>query len=56
MTAAGWRSKEARDRRDARIRELWAMGWRAAELAERFDLTRQRIYQIVYRYEEGRGR
>lgn len=42
-----WKPREERDRRDAHIRELYAMGYTRHELAERFDLTPQRISQII---------
>jgi hypothetical protein len=42
-----WTSPSEREKRDGRIRELYAMGHSRRELADIFDLTPQRIDQIV---------
>jgi DNA-directed RNA polymerase sigma subunit (sigma70/sigma32) len=46
---AEWRWLEPvdRDKRDARIRELYALGLTWQELADEFDLSKPRIRQIV---------
>ena len=47
----GWHptpeTRDRLDRRDTRIRELYALGHTRQELAERFDLSIPRIMQIV---------
>jgi hypothetical protein len=42
-----WLPPDERARRDAAIRELWAMGRSYGEIGEMFDLTKQRVFQIV---------
>jgi Mor family transcriptional regulator len=42
-----WLKPTEREKRDAAIKEKYAMGWTWKELAEEYDLTVPRIRQIV---------
>jgi hypothetical protein len=42
-----WLKPAERAKRDAHIREMYALGWTWQELADLFDLTKPRIRQIV---------
>lgn len=42
-----WTSPSERAKRDAHIRELYAMGISKKEIAEQYDLTVQRVHQII---------
>jgi hypothetical protein len=42
-----WLTPAERDKRDAEIREKYAMGWTWKELADYYDLSKPRIRQIV---------
>jgi Mor family transcriptional regulator len=42
-----WLAVVEREKRDAAIREKYAMGWTWKELADYYDLSKPRIRQIV---------
>ena len=46
-------TRERLEKRDAQIREWWAMGLSRQEIAERVDLTPQRVWQIATGYVKG---